>query len=397
MSPAHTRRIESSPVLPWKGRTSPAKSRTSRPTWTEIDLDAIAHNYHALKARLSKDTNILAVVKANAYGYGMVEVARRLQKEKVPYLGVACVDEGIALRRAGIRTPVLVLSSVLPKEAEYALYYDLTLTVCDKILASAVDKAARKLKKQALVHVKVDTGMGRLGVWHDEAGRLIKDLLSFRNIVIEGIFTHFASADEEDVRYTSGQIENFKRLATEMEISGIEIQYVHAANSAGAMLYKDSHFNMVRPGLMLYGLYPNQNLMRTVKLKPALSLKTRIIYLKKTPPGRYISYGRTHMTDRETVIATLPVGYADGLNRHLSNKGEVLVRGWRAPVVGRICMDHTMVDVGGIKGAKVGDEAVIIGSQKGESITVEDIAELLDTIPYEVVCWISARVPRIYV
>ena len=372
------------------------KIEISRPTWTEIDLDAIAHNYHAIKSRLSKKTNILAVVKANAYGYGMIEVARRLQKEKVPYLGVACVDEGITLRRAGIRTPVLVLSSILPKEAEYAVYYDLTLTVCDKELAAEIDRSARKLKKEALVHVKVDTGMGRLGVWHDEADRLIEDLLGFKHIIIEGIFTHFASADEEDVRYTMQQIENFKRLAAEMEVSGIEIQYVHAANSAGAMLYKDSHFNMVRPGLMLYGLYPNQHLMSIVKLKPALSLKTRIIYLKNTPPGRFISYGRTHMTNRETIIATLPIGYADGLNRHLSNRGEMLVHGWRAPIIGRICMDHTMIDVGGIKGAKVGDEVVVIGSQKGETITVEDVADLLDTIPYEVVCWISARVPRIY-
>lgn len=372
------------------------KVGTSRPTWTEIDLDAIAHNYHAIRARLSKGTNILAVVKANAYGYGMVEVARRLQKEKVPYLGVACVDEGIVLRKAGIRTPILVLSSVLPYEAAYALYYDLTLTVCDKELAAAIDKAARKLKRHAVVHVKVDTGMGRLGVWHDEAGRLIKDLLGFKNIIIEGIFTHFASADEEDVRYTVQQIENFKRLVAEMEINGIEIKYVHAANSAGAMLYKDSHFNMVRPGLMLYGLYPNRVLENVVKLKPALSLKTRIIYLKKTPPGRFISYGRTHMTERETVIATLPIGYADGLNRRLSNKGRMLVRGRRAPIVGRICMDHTMIDVGGIKGVKVGDEVTVIGSRKDGAITVEEAAEVLETIPYEVVCWISVRVPRIY-
>lgn len=375
---------------------SAPKVESSRPTWTEIDLDSIVYNYHALKARLSEETSVLAVVKANAYGYGMVEVARRLQKEKVPYLGVASVDEGATLRRAGIKTPILVLSSVLPKEAEYALYYNLTLAVCDRELAAAIDTAARKLKRHALVHVKVDTGMGRLGVWHDEAGRLIKDLLGFKNIIIEGIFTHFASADEENVRYTGRQIENFKRLAVQTEISGIEIQYVHAANSAGAVLYKDSHFNMVRPGLMLYGLYPNRMLASVVKLKPALSLKTKIIYLKKTPPGRFISYGRTHMTERETVIATLPIGYADGLNRRLSNRGEMLVRGRYAPIVGRICMDHTMIDVGGIRGVKVGDEVTVIGSQRGEAITVEEVAELLETIPYEVVCWISARVPRIY-
>jgi len=368
----------------------------SRPTWTEIDLDAIAYNYRTIKSRLSKKTSVLAVVKANAYGYGMIEVARRLEKEKAAYLGVACVDEGLALRKARIKTPILVLSSVLPKEAEAAVYYDLTLTVCDMSLAAAIDKAARKYRKRAIVHVKVDTGMGRLGVWHDEADNLIEGLLGFDNISIEGIFTHFASADEEDVHYTATQIENFKRLATEMEIRGLEIQYVHAANSAGAMLYKDSHFNMVRPGLMLYGLYPNRKISKSVKLKPALSLKTSIIYLKKTPPGRFISYGRTHMTQKETVVATLPVGYADGLNRHLSNRADMIVRGKRAPIIGRICMDHTMIDVTHVKGVKVGDVVTIIGRQGKQQITVEETADLLDTIPYEVVCWISARVPRVY-
>lgn len=379
------------------GRSPSTRLGTSRPTWAEIDLGAIAYNFRAIKARLAKGTHLLAVVKANAYGYGMVEVARRLEKEKAAYLGVASVDEGIALRKAGIKAPVLVLSSILPREAGDAVFHNLTLTVCDTVLAAAIDKAARDLRKQAPVHVKIDTGMGRLGVWHEEAGRLIESLSSFDNIVIEGMFTHFASADEEDPRYTAGQIGNFKRLAAEMEIKGLELQYVHAANSAGAVLYKDSHFNMVRPGLMLYGLYPNQKIAGKVRLKPALSLKTRIIYLKQTPPGRFISYGRTHVTGKETVIATLPIGYADGLNRRLSNKGEVLIRGRRAPIVGRVCMDHTMVEAGGIEGVKVGDEVVIIGNQRGETITVEEMADLLGTIPYEIACWISARVPRVYI
>ncbi|MFH1778586.1 MAG: alanine racemase [Candidatus Omnitrophota bacterium] len=371
-------------------------SLTGRPTWTEIDLNAIAHNYHAIKSRLSSGTNILAVVKANAYGYGIVEVARRLAKEKVSYLGVAFVDEGIVLRKAGIKLPILALSSVMPKEVKGALKYDLTLTVCDRDLASEIDKAARKLNKQALVHVKVDTGMGRLGIWHDEADQLIEDILRFKNVILEGIFTHFSSADEEEVHYTVQQINNFKRLVTDIEIKGAQIQYVHAANSAGAILYRDSHFNMVRPGLMLYGLYPNEAIAKAVKLKPVLSLKTRIIFLKRTPAGRSISYGRTYMTEKETFIATLPIGYADGLNRHLSNRGQVIIRGKCAPIVGRICMDHTMIDVGHVDGVKVGDEVVLIGNQGSQTITVEDVARLLDTISYEVVCWISSRVPRVY-
>ncbi len=372
------------------------KIKMSRPTWTEIDLDAIAHNYRAIKNRLTKGTDVLAVVKANAYGYGMVEVARRFAKEKVPYLGVASVDEAILLRKAGIKLPILILSSILPKEVKEALEYDLTLTVCDGDLPPAIDKAAHKLNKRALVHVKVDTGMGRLGIWHDEADRLIEEVLAFKNIILEGIFTHFSSADEEEAHYTVRQIDNFKRLIADIELKGAEIRYVHAANSAGAVLYKDSHFNMVRPGLMLYGLYPNEAITRIVKLKPALSLKTRIIFLKRTPAGRNISYGRTYTTKKETIIATLPIGYADGLNRRLSNKGEVIIKGKRAPIVGRICMDHTMIDVGDVDGVKVGDEVVLIGTQGSQTITVEEIARLLDTIPYEVVCWISARVPRVY-
>lgn len=372
------------------------KIKMSRPTWTEIDLDAIAHNYRAIKNRLTKGTDVLAVVKANAYGYGMVEVARRLAKEKVPYLGVASVDEAIVLRKAGIKLPILILSSILPKEIKGALEYGLTLTVCDGDLPLVIDKAARKLNERALVHVKVDTGMGRLGIWHDEADRLIEEVLAFKNIILEGIFTHFSSADEEEVHYTVRQINNFKRLIADIELKGAEIRYVHAANSAGAVLYKDSHFNMVRPGLMLYGLYPNEAIAKIVKLKPALSLKTQIIFLKRTPAGRSISYGRTYTTEKETIIATLPIGYADGLNRHLSNRGEVIIRGKRAPIVGRICMDHTMIDVGHVAGVKVGDEVVLIGSQGNHTITVEEIARLLDTIPYEVVCWISSRVPRVY-
>ncbi len=373
------------------------KGGASRPTWAEIDLDAVARNYHAIKSHLSRGTHILAVVKANAYGFGMVEVARRLSKEKTAYLGVASVDEGIHLRKAGIEFPILVLTSILAHEIKEALASNLTLTVCERELAAEIDKTARRMNKAASVHVKVDTGMGRLGVWYDEADFLIDDILRFKNIILEGIFTHFASADEEEVRYTVAQINNFKRLVTLIEVKGVRIKYVHAANSAGAILYKDSHFNMVRPGLMLYGLYPNEKTKKLIELKPAFSLKTKIIFLKKTPAGRNISYGRTYTTHEETMVATLPIGYADGLNRRLSNKSHVLVRGKRCPIIGKICMDHTMIDVTHVRGAALEDEVVVIGRQGREEITVEETARILETIPYEVVCWISARVPRVYI
>lgn len=368
----------------------------SRPTWAEIDLEAIAHNYRALKSCLGNNTNVLAVVKANAYGYGMVRVARRLVREKVSYLGVACVDEAVTLRREGIRTPILVLSSVMPSDIKEALSYNISLTICDTNLALEIDRQARRLRKPAIVHLKVDTGMGRLGVWHDEADSLIERVLGLKNIILEGIFTHLASADEENSDYTAGQLDNFRRLTFLSDINTSVVKYIHAANSAGAVLYKDAHFNMVRPGLMLYGLYPNDRIPGIIKLKPSLTLKTKIIYLKRTPAGRSISYGRMHTTEKETLIATLPIGYADGLNRGLSNSGQVIVKGRRAGIVGRICMDHTMVDVGHIKGVSAGDEVTIIGSQGNETITVEDIARQLNTIPYEVVCWISSRVPRVY-
>lgn len=372
------------------------KGEASRPTWAEIDLEAIAHNYRTIKNHLTKGTKILAVVKANAYGHGMIEVSRRLVEEGVSYLGVASVDEAIALRSAKIKLPVLVLSSVLPKEIKDAINYNLTFTICDRNLAKEIDKEARKTNKRVLAHIKIDTGMGRLGIWHKEADDLIEEVSSLKNIILEGLYTHFSSADEEETNYTVEQINNFKGLIKELNGRRFNIPYVHAANSAGTILFKDSHFNMVRPGLMIYGLYPNEAISKTVKLKPALSLKTRIIFLKRTPAGRNISYGRTYTTDKETIIATLPIGYADGLNRRLSNSGEVIINGRRAPIVGRICMDHTMIDVGDVDGVKVGDEVVLIGAQGTERINAEDIARLLDTIPYEVVCWISARVPRIY-
>ncbi|MFH0771808.1 MAG: alanine racemase [Candidatus Omnitrophota bacterium] len=368
----------------------------SRPTWAEIDLDAIADNYRSIKERVGEGAGVLAVVKANAYGFGIIEVARSLLSEGVPYLGVACVDEAVILREAGVKSPILILSSILPEEIKEAVRHNLTLTLCEKGLSLCVDKAARALNKRVLAHLKVDTGMGRLGIWHDKAESLIEYVSDLKNVSLEGIFTHFSSADEECAQYTFRQISDFKQLLEDVRLKGIEVRYVHAANSAGTILYKDSHFNMVRPGLMLYGLYPNDTTAKAIKLKPAMSLKTRIIFLKQTPAGRNISYGRSYTTERETLIATLPIGYADGLNRHLSNRGWVIIRGKRCPIVGRICMDHTMIDVGHLDKVSVGDEAVLIGSQADERITVEEIAHLLNTIPYEVVCWISSRVPRVY-
>lgn len=365
-----------------------------RPTWAEIDLSAIEHNYKQVRKLVGKNIHVMAVVKANAYGHGTVEVSRVLEAEKVDYLGVATTDEAVRLRDHGIKTPILVLGSVLPGEVAIAVEKDITLTLCSDDLLDAIRKAVGNGKKLK-VHIKIDTGMGRVGIWHEDALDYIKKISTEKGIALEGIYTHFSSAGRDDF-FTNYQIDEFEKLIVSIEKSWIKIPLKHAANSIATVDFKRSHLNLVRPGLVIYGMYPKHTFPKLIKLKPALSLKTRIVFIKETPPGRSISYGRTHITQNHTRIATLPIGYADGYGRKLSNKGEVLIHGERAKVVGKVTMDQTMVDVGHIKAAKVGDEVVLIGSQGNDEIRAETLARLADSIAYEVVCGISNRVPRIY-
>jgi len=367
-----------------------------RPTWAEIDLGAVKYNFNLVRKIVGKNTKILVAVKANAYGHGVLEVSKTLRSLGVNYLGVATVDEGIYLRRHGIKLPVLVLGSVLKYELRAAILNNLTLTVCDSTILKAIDAAAKAAKKKVRVHAKIDTGMGRIGVWHEEAEHFIKDIVKYGNLELEGIYTHFPSADEEDKTFTMRQIRNFEGLVDDLEKEGIKIPLVHAANSMGLMGYKDSHFNLVRPGIMIYGLYSDNKVRRHKVLRPAMSLKTKIVYLKHVPKGRSVSYGRTHYTKTDTLIATLPVGYADGYSRLLSNKAQVIIRGKKAPVVGIVCMDQTMVDVGHINGVKVGDEVILIGKSGKENISAEELAQMCGTISYEIVTGISSRVPRVH-
>lgn len=365
-----------------------------RPTWAEIDLKAIAHNYRQVKKMVGKNIKVMTVVKANAYGHGTVEVSKVLERLGVDYLGVATTDEALRLRDHGIRAPILILGHVLPQEVKSAIDRDITLTICGTELLDAIRKAATR-GRQARVHIKIDTGMGRIGVWHEEAMHVIKNLVQEKSVVIEGIYTHFSSVGRDDF-FTIYQIESFERLLSKLKEFDVDIPLRHAANSIATVDFKRSHQNLVRPGLIIYGMYPKHTFPRLISLKPALSFKTRIVYLKDTPPGRSISYGRSYITQKPTMIATLPVGYADGLGRNLSNKAEVLVRGKRAPIIGRVTMDQTMIDVTHIKGAKVGDEVVIIGKQGKDEIRAEKFARLAGTIAYETVCAISNRVPRVY-
>ncbi len=337
----------------------------------------------------------MAAVKANAYGHGLIEVSKKLVACGVDYLGVACLDEALVLRKNLIRKPILTLGPFLKGDVEVILQNAVTVTVSDLKMAETLDRAAGRAKKKARIHVKIDTGMGRIGVWYQEADDFILRLCALKNIVIEGLYTHFPSADSDE-EFTRSQITAFCALVRKLEVKGIHIPFKHAANSMAVIGFKEAHFNLVRPGLALYGLHPKDELLDKIDLKPVLSFKTKIVYLKKVVKGRSISYGRTYITKKDMAIATLPVGYGDGYNRLLSNRGQVLVCGRRCPIVGVVCMDQTMVDASSVKSAGLEDEVVLIGSQGTEKIRAEEIARLCHTIPYEVVCWISPRVPRVY-
>lgn len=365
-----------------------------RPTWAEIDLRAIEYNYKKIRRLVGNKTKIMAVVKANAYGHGTVEVSTILEKCGVDYLGVATTDEAIRLRERDIKMPILILGHVLPGEVRPAIERDVTLTLCSNELLSAIREATKDGLK-AKVHIKIDTGMGRIGVWHEEAMHFIKNLAEEKGVIIEGVYTHFSSAGRDDF-FTTYQMESFEKLLEKLETFGMQIPLRHAANSIATVDFKRSHQNLVRPGLIIYGMYPKHTFPKLIKLKPALSLKTKIVFIKDTPPGRSISYGRTYVTQKHTRIATLPIGYADGYARGLSNRAEVLVRGRRASVVGKVTMDQTMIDVGHIRGVKVGDEVVLIGRQGRHEIRMEKLARMAGTIAYETACAISNRVPRIY-
>lgn len=371
------------------------KTSFYRQTWVEIDLKAIEANFFLLKKSLPPLTKMMVAVKANAYGHGIVEVSKKLVDCGVDYLGVACVDEALILRNNFINTPILDLGAFLKNDVEAMIEHDICATVSDLALAKKLDGCARRLKKKAFIHVKIDTGMGRLGVWHEEAFDFIIKLCALKDIKIEGLYTHFPSADSDEA-FTRSQINTFCALVDRLTIRGVEIPLKHSANSMALVGYKDSHFNLVRPGLAVYGLYPKEDLTAYLKLKPVLSFKTKVVFIKNVRRGMSVSYGRTYVVKKNTKIATLPVGYGDGYNRFLSNKGQVLIRGKFCPVVGIVCMDQMMVDVGHLRCVEIEDPVVLIGPQERNEIRAESIARICHTIPYEVVCWISPRVPRVY-
>ncbi|MFA5144587.1 MAG: alanine racemase [Candidatus Omnitrophota bacterium] len=364
-----------------------------RPTWAEIKLGNLTYNLNQVRKKLSASTKVMVTIKADAYGHGLIPIARRLVSDGVDFFGVASIDEGIKLRKAGVSLPILILGLVLKNDIKPVFRYKLTPTVCDEGLAFSLNNKARALGRPVNVHIKVDTGMGRIGVLSEDAEKLVGKVHKMKFINIEGIFTHFAFADMNK-EFTSYQINLFKHLIQRLNSSGINIPLVHAANSIALIDYKVSHFNMARPGLVVYGLYPAKS--SKIKLKPVLSLKTKVVFVKKVPVGYGISYGHDYVTKRETRIATLPIGYGDGYPRNLSGRAPVLIGGRRFKICGRICMDQIMVDVGNFP-VKAGDEVVLIGSQGRNNITTEELARLSGTIPYEFVCGLGSRIPRIYI
>ncbi len=365
-------------------------------TWAEIDLDAIAHNVRMLKSLLTPNVEMFAVVKANAYGHGAVPVAQTALGAGATQLAVHRASEGEDLRRAGIRAPILVMGYTLPESAEMIVRWELTPTVTTIESARAFAMRAMADGVTMPVHVKVDTGMSRYGLLPDEVVAFLSALSQLPGLRIEGLFTHFATADSADQTYVRQQLAIFNDVIRALHANDFTIPLIHAANSAATIKLPESHFNAVRPGIALYGLDPSDEWPSPVELKPALSLKSTVVRVRTLPPGAAVGYGRTYITARPTRAVLVPVGYGDGYHRALSNKGCVLIRGQRAAILGRVSMDQIVVDASDIPEVQQDDEVVLIGRQGGEQIRAEEVAQLAGTINYEVTTSLLPRVARIY-
>jgi len=373
--------------------------RVIRDTRAVVDLDKVGFAVSGVKGLVGDGVEVMAVVKADGYGHGAIKVAKKALKTGAESLGIAYPQEAFELRDAGIDVPILVMGLTPPesKEAiEAIVKLGLSQAVAEKDTPTQISSISPKDRPSPL-HIKVDTGMGRIGIPPEDVYDYVSFLRSLKNVKIEGIFTHFPSSDEVDPTFTERQIRIFSDLLSDLKSKGIEIPKRHMANSGAVLAFPKSYLNMVRPGIMIYGLYPSKDVKKTIPLNDAMSLVTRIRYLKRVKAGTPISYGRTHVTTSDTLVATLPIGYADGYSRLLSNRGQVLVGGVRAPVIGRVCMDMIMADVTHIPDARVGDEVILFGRQKEGEISIDEVAETIGTINYEITCMVGKRVPRVYI
>ena len=369
------------------------KRGTERATRAIIDLGAISHNVAAIRKKIGSQRGLMAVVKADGYGHGAVEVSRTALRNGADSLAVALPEEGQHLREAGVEAPILVLGLIQPEEAWKVVDSQLDQTVSSIALLEALDQEAGNASTQINVHVKVETGLGRIGVEPHEVVLFLRRARSYRNLKVAGLFSHFSAADERDKTFSQHQLQLFEQTIREIRHAGIELPQRHMANSAATLDLPESYYDLVRPGLIIYGLYPSTEVSHSIEVKPAMTLKTKVCYLKTVPQGTPISYGRTFVAKKQTRVATLPLGYGDGYKRALANKGEVLIKGRRAPVIGRICMDMCMIDVSDVPDVQAGDEAIVFGQEP----TADELAAKIGTINYEVVTTVGKRVPRVYV
>lgn len=372
---------------------------TKNRVYATVNLDAIVKNLENMKKNIQEDTKIIAVLKADGYGHGAVPIAKHI--EPLPYLwgiAVATVEEGMILRKNGITKPILILGYTFSDDYDTIIEQEMRPAVFTLKMARELSKAAVRLKKPAKIHIKIDTGMSRIGYRNlEQAVPEILEISALEGIEIEGIFTHFARADETDPAPAYQQMETFEQFIHALEEKGLSISVKHCSNSAGILRMKEANMNVVRAGIILYGLYPSDDVEKDlVPLEPAMELKSHIVYIKTLEPGVAVSYGGTYVTSRPTRVATIPVGYADGYCRGLSNKGFVLIHGKKAPILGRICMDQFMVDVTDIPEAQEADEVTLLGRDQKEQITMEELGNLSGRFNYEFACCISRRVPRIY-
>lgn len=364
-----------------------------RATWVEVNLTRLSQNLQAIRAHVAP-AKVMIIVKANAYGHGLAEVARHLSSS-ADYIGVAVLEEGILLRELGVTAPILVLGGIWGDQLPHYLQHDLTLTASSVERLEQIDMVAKQLDIKAKVHIKIDTGMERIGVHYYSAHTILESALKCSNVEVEGIFSHFANADSSDLSHAHLQMERFNEVLRFYENHSLPMPIRHMANSPAILQLPESYYDMVRPGIMLYGVYPSLEVSRTFPIRPALTWKSRVVYFKVVNPDHPVSYGSTWQSDHPVRVVTLPVGYGDGYFRSLSNKTLVLIRGKKYAQVGRICMDQMMVNIED-DSAFNGDEVILLGETDGESISAQDLADWAGTIPYEILTNINTRVPRVY-
>lgn len=364
-----------------------------------VDLNAIRYNLAQIRQKIQPGTKIMAIIKADAYGHGSVAIAKALNDGQIDNYGVAIIEEAIELRKAGIDKPILVLGYTPMEQYEMVVAHDVTQTIFQYETAKALSEIAIEQNKEARIHIKVDTGMNRIGFSDTkDSVEEIKRIVQLPNLVIEGLFSHFATADEEDKSMVKDQMQRFADFTNALEVEGISIPIKHISNSAGIIDVADAQFNMVRSGIAIYGVYPSNEVNhKEILLRPAMEIKSHIVYVKEIEENEKVSYGATYVTKRKTKVATIPVGYADGYSRNLSNVGKVIIREQYAPIIGRICMDQFMVDVTDIEGVSQGDEVTLLGKDGVAYISVEELAQWSHSFPYEMVCTVGKRIPRVYI